>query len=74
VSLANRMALASDHVRAVGVEANEFPELSQRFGVRSVPLTVVNQAGSFVGALPESAFVDRVLSLAGPSTNLDGGE
>lgn len=77
MSLANRMALASEHVRAVGVEANEFPELSHRFGVRSVPLTVVNQSGAFVGALPETAFVDRVLSLAGAptdSTNLNGGE
>lgn len=66
------MALASERVHAVGVEANEFPELSQRFGVRSVPLTVVNQSGSFVGALPEAAFVDRVVALA--STNLNGGE
>jgi glutaredoxin-like protein len=64
-STANRMALASDRIRAVTVEANEFPVLASRFGVQGVPLTVVNAAGSFVGAMPEAAFVERVLELAG---------
>lgn len=64
-SLANRMALASPHVRAVVVEANEFPELSDRFEVQGVPRTVVNRAGGFVGAQPEAAFVRSVLELAG---------
>jgi glutaredoxin-like protein len=66
-SLANRMALASEKVRARTVEANEFPELSQRHGVRGVPHTVVNGGRSFVGALPEEHFVERVLSLAAAS-------
>ncbi|HSR24798.1 MAG TPA: thioredoxin family protein [Candidatus Eisenbacteria bacterium] len=64
-SLANRMALASPRVRAVVVEANEFPDLSDRFDVQGVPRTVVNRAGAFVGALPEAAFVQSVLELAG---------
>lgn len=63
-SMANRMALASPHVRAIVVEANEFPELSTRFEVQGVPRTVVNRAGGFVGALPEAAFVRSVLELA----------
>ena len=37
MSLANRMALASPQVRAVCVEANEFPYLSNQFRVRGVP-------------------------------------
>ena len=65
MSLANRMTLASPHVRAVAVEANEFPELSRRFGVQGVPRTVVNRSGAFVGALPEEQFVATVLRLAG---------
>jgi glutaredoxin-like protein len=65
-SMANRMALASPHVRAVVVEANEFPELSSRFEVQGVPRTVVDRAGGFVGALPEAAFVRSVLELASP--------
>ena len=63
VTMANRMAMASEHVRAVAVEANEFPALSQRFGVRGVPQTVVNQSGVFVGALPEAEFLGRALAL-----------
>jgi hypothetical protein len=69
VSLANRMALVSPHVTARTVEANEFPELSQRFNVSGVPRTVVNESGSFVGALPEAQFVEAVLQLAGVHGN-----
>lgn len=65
MSLANRMALASPQVTAICVEANEFPRLSAEFGVRSVPRTVVNRAGAFVGALPERDFVAATLQLAG---------
>ena len=83
MSLANRMALASPQIRALCVEANEFPRLSAEFGVRGVPHTVVNRRGAFVGALPERDFVAAVLEGAGvpveaspaqngPSTELGG--
>jgi hypothetical protein len=65
VSLANRMALASPQIRAVCVEANEFPYLSNQFRVRGVPHTVINRKASFVGALPEPDFVTAVLEGAG---------
>ena len=65
MSLANRMAVASPLVSARAIEANEFPDLSRRFGVQGVPRTVVNELGAFVGALPESQFVESVLQLAG---------
>lgn len=70
MSLANRMSIASPWVSARTVEANEFPELSARFGVQGVPRTVVNERGAFVGALPEPQFIETVLQLAGvePST------
>lgn len=68
-SMANRLALASPRISAVTVEANEFAELSQRFGVRGVPQTVVNRKGVFVGALPEDAFVEQVLRHAGAETS-----
>lgn len=72
MSLADRLAMASQRVRALAVEATEFPELSQRFGVQGVPRTVVNQKGAFVGALPESQFVAAVLELAGVSAPPEG--
>jgi hypothetical protein len=65
VSLANRMALASPHIKAVCVEANEFPYLSNQFRVRGVPHNVINRKASFVGALPEPDFVAAVLEGAG---------
>ena len=65
VSMANRLALANDHITAVTVAANDFPALSRRFGVQGVPQTVVNRQGVFVGALPEPQFVEAVLELAG---------
>jgi len=65
VSLANRMAVASPLVSARTVEANEFPDLSARFGVQGVPRTVVNERGAFVGALPEPQFVEAILQLTG---------
>ena len=65
MSLANRMALASPQIKAVCVEANEFPYLSNQFRVRGVPHTVINRRASFVGALPEPDFVAAVLEGAG---------
>jgi hypothetical protein len=72
VSLANRIAMAAPLVRAVCVEANEFPRLSNRFGVRSVPHTVINRRGAFVGALPEADFVAATLEGAGVRQAEDG--
>ena len=65
MSLANRMALASPNIKAVCVEANEFPYLSNQFRVRGVPHTVINRKAAFVGALPEPDFVAAVLEGAG---------
>jgi predicted DsbA family dithiol-disulfide isomerase len=72
VSLANRMALASEKVTALTIEANEFPEMTRRYGVQGVPRTVVNRQGAFVGALPEQQFVASVLELAGVQPEEDG--
>lgn len=63
-ALAFRLAMASPRVRALTVEATEFPELAGRHGVSGVPHVVVNRSGSFVGALPEDHFVAEVARLA----------
>ena len=60
--------MASPRVKAVTVEANEFPRLSREFGVSGVPRTVVNRSGAFVGAMPEAQFVSAALQLAGVDT------
>lgn len=61
VVLAHRMALASPMVTADMVEANEFPELSEQFGVSGVPHTIINNGkGELLGANPEEALVAEI--------------
>ena len=59
--LAQHMAIASDRVTAQCIEANEFPDLSQRYQVRAVPKIVINDRLQFEGAIPEPDFVGAVL-------------
>ena len=67
-SLAHKMAIESNRVRADVIEASEFPELSDRFAVSAVPKIVVNDRYEMLGAKPESAFVAEVLrSLESPA-------
>jgi thiol-disulfide isomerase/thioredoxin len=61
--LAHQLAMESPAVTADVIEANEFPTLSAEFAVQAVPKTVVRGgAGTveFLGALPESRFVEEV--------------
>jgi predicted DsbA family dithiol-disulfide isomerase len=66
VRLAQHMAIASPRVRAECIEANEFPELSQRYQVMAVPKVVINDRVGFEGALPERDFLGAVLQAVGP--------
>lgn len=58
------MAVESGRVTADVVEAQEFPELAARYGVRGVPKVVANERIEFVGAQPEARFLDHVLRAA----------
>ena len=62
--LAQQMAVESDKVTGDMVEATEFPQLSQKYGVMGVPRTVINETISFEGAVPEAAFLAQVLKAA----------
>jgi glutaredoxin-like protein len=54
VTLAHQMALESPMIESEMVEAMEFPQLSNQFGVSGVPQTTINSgAGTVVGAVPE---------------------
>jgi glutaredoxin-like protein len=65
VRLAHQLAMESDLVTADMVEAVEFPHLSQRYGVRGVPKTIVNEMTAAEGMLPEEVFLDIVLAAGG---------
>ena len=62
--LAQQLALESDLITADLVEVTEFPHLAQRYQVRAVPRTLVNETASIEGALPESEFVKAVVAAA----------
>ena len=62
--LAQQLAMESDLITADLVEVTEFPHLAQRYQVRAVPRTVVNETASIEGALPESEFVKAVVAAA----------
>ena len=66
VILAHRMALESDKVVADMIEAMEFNELSNEYGVTGVPHTDINHhKGTVVGAVPEEHFVEEIRRVVG---------
>ena len=61
VTLAHQMAMESPMVKADMVEAMEFPDLADRYGVSGVPHTTINDgAGNLVGAAPEEDLIAEI--------------
>lgn len=54
------MAIANSHIVADVVEVSEFPDLAQRYMVRGVPKTVINDSVAFLGNVPEATFVEHI--------------
>lgn len=67
VITAFELAYHHPQIRAEGIEANEFPALSQRYRISGVPDTIISGATSkrVLGAQPERAFVEATLKAAG---------
>jgi len=69
VQLAHKLAVASPLVRADGVEATEFPELAEKYGVYGVPRTVISAEGGedqhIEGAVPEAKLLAALQKTAG---------
>jgi len=61
VRLAHRLAIESDMIWSDMIESNEFVPLAQKYGVMSVPKTVINDRIEIGGAVPEDLFVQHVL-------------
>lgn len=58
--MAHQMAIEFEHVTADVIEANEFPDLSRRYGVSGVPKTIINDKVEFTGAVPEADFLAAI--------------
>jgi glutaredoxin-like protein len=65
--LAYQVALESPYIRAEVIEAQEFPELSQRHQVRTVPTTIIGDKTSFAGAVADNVLVDSIERVIRPS-------
>ena len=67
VLTAFELAYHNPQIRAEGIEANEFPALSQRHRISGVPDTIISGATTerVLGAQPERAFVEATLKAAG---------
>lgn len=60
-SMAHNMALENDNIKADMINAQEFPELAQKYNVFSVPKIVINETVQFEGAVDENAFLGKIL-------------
>ncbi len=60
--LAHQMAMENPRwIRAEGIEATEFRELSQKYYVSGVPQTVINAGAKMVvGAVPEINLLSQI--------------
>lgn len=54
------MAIESERVTADVIEANEFPELSDRYQVSGVPKIVINDRVELLGAQREGRLIEAV--------------
>ena len=59
--LAHALALENQNITADVIEIEEFPALAQQYGVRSVPLTVVNELTQIAGVVTETEFVEKII-------------
>jgi hypothetical protein len=67
VVLAHQIAMENPSmVLAEGVEATEFQDLSEKYGISSVPDTVINEdAGRVIGAVPEQNMLAELMRVLG---------
>jgi len=66
VVTAHLLSMNSDFIRSDMVDSAEFPELVSKYSVQGVPKTVINQDGSFEGALPIENVLLELLKYAKP--------
>ncbi|MCL5100129.1 MAG: thioredoxin family protein [Candidatus Marsarchaeota archaeon] len=64
VRTAHQFAMENSMIKGHMIEATEFMELAQHYGVMGVPKVVINDSVSFEGAYPEDAFLEYVLQAA----------
>ncbi len=56
-----QLSIVNPRVKAEVIQADEFPALAQRYEVKAVPLTVIEDRIAVVGAVPEKGLVEQVV-------------
>ena len=59
--LAYALAIENEKITADVIEVEEFPALVQKYRIRSVPMTIVNEITKITGLTSEQEFVDKIL-------------
>ena len=57
-SVAHKLAIESDMVKADVIETSEFPDLAMKYNVIGVPKIIINEKVEFVGAFNEDLFAE----------------
>lgn len=61
VRVSHKFAQYNENITGEMVEAIEFPERADKYGVQSVPHIVINENVQFIGAYPEENFIEYVM-------------
>ncbi len=63
VKIAHAFAMENELIRADAIDATEFKELAEKYGVSAVPKIVLNDTVSITAQLPEKRYVDTLLHM-----------
>lgn len=60
VRFAHAFAMENNFITADMVEVTEFPHFVQKYNVRGVPKTIINEDITIDGAIPENILLEKV--------------
>lgn len=61
-SLAVSFAMLNSNINVSVIEANEYPDLAQRYDVYGVPRTVINETTAIEGAVPPEVLLEKIVA------------
>ncbi len=60
-TIAHKLAIENDMIKADVIDASEFPALAQKYTVIGVPKIIINEKVEFVGAFNEDLFAEQAV-------------
>lgn len=62
VVTAHKLSYLNENIKADMIEATEFPHLSNKYNVRGVPRTIINEEDFLEGAAPEQIVIEKIIN------------